>query len=315
MKRKIIMIFSSLTVVLISFLAISTYINKSHFEKEIERIKENRSYMINIQSKIENKELKLNGYSIHYYCSGDTSRELLIFLHPAFMDHRCFDKQIDFFAKDYRVITIDMLGHGLSKVNKAKDKIDASINHIDTILRLEGHTKAHFVGVSMGSLIAQYYGLTYPDKVSSMTIVGGYDINADNSEISKAQRSEQIKWIFKALFSMDSFRKYVSRVSVANTEEQIRIYEMAKMFTRKSFMIMSGLSNVLQKRDNIKISYPLLIMNGEDDNALAKKSSKEWHNSEPGSKYLIIENAGHCANMDNSDKFNDLLMDFIKQRK
>ncbi|MCK7541497.1 MAG: alpha/beta hydrolase [Marinilabiliales bacterium] len=78
-----------------------------------------------------------------------------------------------------------MLGHGLSKVEKAKDKIDHTIHHIDSILKNEGYSKAHFVGVSMGTLIAQYYSLHYPDKVQSMTILGGYDINANNKEISK----------------------------------------------------------------------------------------------------------------------------------
>ena len=269
--------------------------------------------MINIQSKIEHKELKQNGYSIHYFCCSDSAKDLLIFLHPAFADHKCFDKQIDYFSKDFRIITIDMLGHGLSKVDKAKDKIDATISHIDTILRLEGYDNAHFVGVSMGSLIAQYYGLKYPEKVKSMTILGGYDINADNREITKAQRFEQVKWIFKALFSMNSFRRYVANVSVANTEEQVRFYEMSKMFTRRSYMIMSGLGKVLQKRDGIVSHYPLLIMSGEKDIELAKKSSKKWHESASDSKYYMIENSGHCANMDNPDVFNELVMDFIKQ--
>jgi len=275
----------------------------------------NQSFMTDIKSEIKHKELSQNGYTIHYFCSGDTTKKLLIFLHAAFVDHQCFDKQIDYFAKDFRVITIDMLGHGLSKVEKAKDKIDASINHIDAIMDLEGYEKAHFVGVSMGSLIAQYYGLKSPNKILSMSILGGYDINADNSEISKAQRSEQLKWIFKAIFSMNSFRRYVANVSLANPEEQERFYEMAMNFTRKSFLAMSGLENVLQKRNGVTLSYPLLIMSGDKDIELALKSSIAWHKSEPTSRYFLIENAGHCANMDNADRFNELLMGFIKLGK
>jgi 3-oxoadipate enol-lactonase len=314
MKRSM-LTFLSLTVALISFVIVSIYINNKQFETAIKKAKENSSYMINIQSKIEHKELELDGYSVHYFCSGDAAKELLIFLHPAFADHNCFDKQIDFFSTEYRVISIDMLGHGLSKVDKANDKIDMTASHIDTILRLEGYDKAHLVGVSMGSLMAQYYGLKHPEKVLSMTILGGYDINADNSEIAKAQRTEQLKWIFKALFSMNSFRRYVSRFSVANAEEQLRFYEMAKNFTRKSFMTMSGLGNVLQKRDGIVLAYPLLIMSGEKDIELAKRASKKWHEAEPKSQYYLIENAGHCANMDNADRFNELLMKFIKPKK
>lgn len=78
---------------------------------------------------------------------------------------------------------------------------------------------------------------------------------------------------------------------------------------------MSGLKNVLQKRDGITLSYPILILSGDKDIELAKKSSIAWHKSEPNSTYFIIENAGHCANMDNAERFNELLMEFIKHSK
>jgi pimeloyl-ACP methyl ester carboxylesterase len=276
---------------------------------------ESKSEMNESGSIIEQKQLKLNGYSIFYFVTGDKEKELIVFLHPAFADHRCFDKQIDYFAKEFRVVTIDMPGHGLSNNEKSNDKIDCTIHHIDTILKNEGYSKAHFVGVSMGALIAQYFSLHYPDKVLSMTILGGYDINANNKEISKAQRSENIKWIFKALFSMNSFRRYVSSVSVSHPVEQAHFYEMTRLFTRKSFMCMSGLGNILKQRDNIIRHYPLLILSGDKDIELARRMSKKWHDSEPASRFQMIENAGHCANMDDPDEFNRIVMSFIRQDK
>jgi len=269
---------------------------------------------VSMRNKIEHKELKQNGYSIHYFTTVDTTKELIVFLHPAFADHRCFDKQIDYFSRDYSVLTIDLLGHGLSKVDKAKEKIDFSIHHIDSIIASEGYTKAHFVGVSMGTLIAQYYALNFPDKVLSLTILGGYDINADNKEIARAQRAENVKWILKALFSMNSFRKYVSKVSVCRPEQQARFYEMAGLFTRKSFTVMAGLGKVLQPRTQVKRNYPVLIMSGDKDLELALRMSKKWHVSEPQSKYVLMKDAGHCANMDKPEEFNEIVLSFIKQR-
>lgn len=315
MKQKIILIGMAVIAGFIGYTIISTIVSISNYEKEIQEMKEKETFLIRIESSIEHKELKQDGYSINYFISGDTAKELIIFLHPAFADHRCFDKQIDYFSRDYKVITIDLLGHGLSKVDKAKDKLDFSVNHIDTILKSEGYDKAHFVGVSMGTLIAQYYALMYPEKVLSMTILGGYDINADNKEIAKAQRSESIKWILKAIVSMNSFRKYVASVTVSKPEEQARFYEMASLFTRKSFTVMSGLGKVMQARENIKREYPLLILVGDKDNDLAQRISKKWHDAEPQSMYYLIKEAGHCANMDNSEDFNKIVMTFIKSEK
>ena len=271
--------------------------------------------LVNIHSSIEHKEIKQDGYSIHYFVSGDTNQDLIVFLHPAFVDHRCFDSQIDYFSKHYRVITVDMLGHGLSAIKRSKDKIDLTVNHLDSILKREGYKKAHFIGVSMGALIAQYFGLNHSDMVSSMTIVGGHNINANNKEIAKAQRSENIKWIFKAIFSMNSFRRYVSSVTVSKPAEQARFYNMVSLFTRKSFIAMSGLGNVMQERKNIESNYPLLILSGEKDIELVQRLGKRGHDSEPTSKYHLIRDAGHCANMDNPDEFNSTLLAFIKGNK
>jgi pimeloyl-ACP methyl ester carboxylesterase len=112
---------------------------------------------------------------------------------------------------------------------------------------------------------------------------------------------------------MNSFRRYVSSVSVSKPAEQANFYEMASLFTRKSFTCMSGLGNVLKQRDNINRNFPLLILSGDKDLELARRMSKKWHDNEPKSKFHMIESAGHCANMDNADEFNRIVMGFIKQ--
>ncbi len=263
------------------------------------------------QTDTEHKVLKQGGYTIHYYLTGDPGNPPLVFLHPAFADHRCFDKQIDYFSDKFRVISLDMMGHGLSKVRRSKDKIDQSVHHIERILHSEGYEKAHLAGVSMGSLIAQYFALNFAGMVLSLTSVGAYNINSDNREVLKAQRVENFKWIWKAMVSMKTFRWYVASVSVRRIEEKIRYYEMAQLFTRRSFSVMSGLGKILQKRDDIIKQYPILILSGEHDTELAQKVSKKWHESESGSEFHIIPNAGHCANMDKSEDFNRILMDFL----
>jgi pimeloyl-ACP methyl ester carboxylesterase len=114
---------------------------------------------------------------------------------------------------------------------------------------------------------------------------------------------------------MDAFRRYTGNVSVINELEQVRFYESAKRFTRKSFTVMSGLDRLIANR-SIQMNYPLLILSGEKDNKLALKMAKQWHEEEQTSKLFIIENAGHCANMDNAKVFNSVVMNFIttKQR-
>jgi len=268
-------------------------------------------FTVLIESSIEHKILKLDDYEIHYNVSGKENNDLVLFLHPAFSDHRAFDQQIDYFSKDYRVITIDLIGHGLSKANTSKDKIDASSEHIRKILKLEGHDSANLVGVSMGSLTAQYFALQYPDNVKSLTVLGGYDINKENKEVQKAQRASILGLIFRAAFSMKSFRMKTAEITCISKRGQVLFYESASFYNRKSFMVMQGLQNVIKDRKNIKQTYPTFILTAEFDIELAKKLAKEWHTNVDNSEFFMIKDAGHCANIDKPLVFNRLVKEFI----
>lgn len=307
------MIILSVAIFLIGVLKIYYSIENHRYSKEVEKLKETEELNFIINTVVENKVLEKKGYSVNYFVSGNRGGEAIVFLHPAFGDHWCFDKQIDYFSKAYCVITIDMLGHGLTGVGKSKDKISSTPIHISEILKQENIEKVHIVGVSLGSLLAQDFALKYPEKVSSLTALGGYNINKEQKEVVKSQRNEIFKWLFKMIFSMDAFRHYTATTTVINSIEQARFYESAKRFTRKSFVVMSGLDGLITNRE-VQRNYPLLILSGEKDVELALNLAKQWHKEDPDSKMYIIENAGHCANMDNSEKFNEILMDFITKK-
>lgn len=305
-RMKILFIALSLIIGIKTYFEIDRYIFENKIEKKMD-LSENR-----IKNTIEHKTLKLDDYEIHYYVSGKENRDLIVFLHPAFSDHRAFSQQIDFFSKDYRIITLDLIGHGLSKAKKSKDKIDTSSKHISKILEIEGYNNAHLVGVSMGSLIAQFFALNYPEKTKSLIALGGYDINKENKEVEKAQRSSNLGLIFRAVFSMKSFRKKTAEITCKSEKGQALFYKTASHYERKSFMVMQGLQNVIKERKSINPQYPTLILIGEFDIELAKKMAKEWYSEIENSKYFMIENAGHCANIDKPLRFNKIVIEFIE---
>lgn len=311
-RKKILLII--LTVIIVSVLGLKIYfeVDNIFYEKRIEQMKKNNEFNVQIESSVEHKTLKIDDYEIHYFVSGKENSDLIILLHPAFSDHRAFDQQIDFFSKKYRVITIDLIGHGLSKAKKSKDKIDASLKHIEKILDIEGFDKAHLVGISMGSLIAQYFALEYPDKIKTLTALGGHDINKENKEVAKAQRSYNFSLIFRAIFSMKAFRKMTAENICKSEKGQALFYETTGHYERKSFMVMQGLQNIIKDRKNIKPKYPTLMLIGEFDIELSKKMAKEWHLEIENSKFFMIENAGHCANIDKPSEFNKIVMEFIE---
>ena len=75
---------------------------------------------------------------------------------------------------------------------------------------------------------------------------------------------------------------------------------------------MQGLQNVIKERKSINPQYPTLILIGEFDIELAKKMAKKWHSAIENNKYFMIENAGHCANIDKPLRFNKIVIEFIE---
>ena len=97
-------------------------------------------------------------------------------------------------------------------------------------MEIEKIDKAHIVGISIGSLIAQDFANNYPDMVISLCAVGGYDINNYDKSIETQHRKQQLLFIIKALISVKWFSKANSRISAKTTEAQKEFYEMNKIF-------------------------------------------------------------------------------------
>lgn len=260
------------------------------------------------------KQLPKNGYALWYYTQGSPANPALVFLHPAFGDRTCFHHQVEAFAAAYHVIALDLLGHGRSQVQSGNTTVEATADLLAQILPAEGHAWAHLVGVSLGSLIVQYFASRFPEMTKTVAVVGGYSIFGDHSAIAKAQRGEMLKWLFLALFSMDRFRRYVaSGTNVVEAEREV-FYRAAQGFTRRSFRVMLGMQKVLDKADRT-LPQPLLILVGEHDLPVIRRHAEAWRARQPQAELHVIPAAGHCANMDNPQAFNGVLSRFLEMHR
>ncbi|MFZ6027562.1 MAG: alpha/beta fold hydrolase [Chloroflexota bacterium] len=256
------------------------------------------------------KTISHNGFTLHYYTAGPAENDALVFLHPAFGDHRCFHKQVAFFAKDYHIILLDMPGHGKSQPGKNPVGIECTADFLVQILAGEGHANCHIVGVSLGSLIAQDFAFRFPAQAKTLTVVGGYSIFGDNRSVQRAQGGEMLKWFLMVLFSMERFRRYVARTSVLYPEGQETFYQAMQHFKRGSFRVLAGMGQVLRPEER-SCPQPLLIACGDHDLPLVQRVAEAWQRKEPNSRFQGIRDAGHCANMDNAAQFNQVLSEFI----
>lgn len=105
-----------------------------------------------------------------YAEAGPDDGPLVVLLHSGFADHTVWRWQAPELAERFRVVAMDLRGHGrsanASRPFRPADDVAALIRHLDT-------GPAVVVGVSMGSGIAVETALEYPELVRALVISGG----------------------------------------------------------------------------------------------------------------------------------------------
>ncbi len=254
----------------------------------------------------------LENSPIAYYIDDSANKEWLVFIHAAFVDHRMFEKQFNYFLGKYNLLAIDILGHGNSMHIHKGDNIEKMSDWLDQIFQKHKIHAAHFIGVSLGSVFIQDFANKYESKVLSLACFGGYDINNFDMKRQKANSKGQMKMMLKALFSIKWFAKANKLISAYTDNAQTAFYNMNIQFKKSSFMYMAGLNKLVNKYPKKQRKYKLLVGCGEHDIPMEIEIVNEWAEYENCDK-VIFNGAGHCVNMDVPLEFNVYLENFLQK--
>lgn len=270
-----------------------------------------------LEKELVTKDIVYHENKFRYYLNfnePNKNLETVILLHPAFSDHRIFLRQFEAWRYKYNLIALDMAGHGFNNKVNSKMTIEDMPKILEMIVNQYQIKSVHIIGVSMGSLVAQAVARELGDKTKGVSIIGGYSIYRNNESILRQQKKEMGKWLFMILFSMKKFRQYLVSVSVHSDEGKYVFGLGTNCFSRRSFVPMQGMGKLMQPIDE-SMKFPSLLMAGEFDQPLAIETAKAWHLTEPNSELVILKDAGHCANVDNPNAFNEQLEKFIDKVK
>jgi sigma-B regulation protein RsbQ len=132
----------------------------------------------------------VDGTSIHSTVRG-TGPKTVIFVHGWTCDESSWSNQVGFFEKNYRVITLDLPGHGKSgSPANGPLTMDLFAKAVEAV-RVEAKAgKIVLVGHSMGTPVIRQYARLYPANVAGMVPVDGVlhlsgSANAPNPERMK----------------------------------------------------------------------------------------------------------------------------------
>lgn len=249
-----------------------------------------------------------------YYWTNDQqmSNELaIVFCHGLTADHTLFDKQVEYLANTYKLITWDYPLHGKSR--PYKDFTYAHVNEeLLAILKKEEINKIILVGQSAGGYIAQAFIREYPDKVAGFIGIGTTPFGEDY------YKKSEMFWIkhFASIAKLYPYSYYCKACvkSVAKTREaRENMYDTLVRLGKKGMLEATSAvyGEFLKEKEEVAFKCPVLITYGEyDKTGYVERYNKEW-SQKTGYALEIIDNASHNANYDCYEAFNTLLINFL----
>jgi pimeloyl-ACP methyl ester carboxylesterase len=123
-----------------------------------------------IQSEVSVPIAKLNGNKLYFEVTG-AGPDTIVFSHGAFLDHTLWDDVVAQLSEQFRCVTWDARGHGMSECNGPFDYWDAAHDALG-LLELAGADTGVFVGMSQGGWLSQRAALIAPDKVRGLVLQG-----------------------------------------------------------------------------------------------------------------------------------------------
>lgn len=236
----------------------------------------------------------------------------IVLLHGFLENKKMWTEYVDLFSEKYRVVTIDLLGHGesdcLGYVHTMEDNAYA-VNAVLEDLEIE---KAIIVGHSMGGYVGLAFAELYPDKIQKLVLLNS--TSKEDSEEKKLNRTRAIKAVKQ---------NYVSFVSLAIANlfsENNRTRLASEIENVKTEALKTPLQGIIASLEGMKIRkdreelvrknlFPILLILGKKDPVL--NYEENLSQIEDTTAELVSFEDGHMSQIENKEALKSVLLNFF----
>jgi 2-hydroxy-6-oxonona-2,4-dienedioate hydrolase len=265
---------------------------------------------------VTQKDATVLGFKLHYLEAGQGVPVVL--LHGLGGDGSRWAPNIRGLAADFRVIALDQIGFGESDKPLANYHTGMLAEFLVGFLKTIGVPKASLVGNSMGGAVAAYTAVHYPQVVDRLVLSDAPPYRPSTNapppdprlrQIQNGVTRDETREFFRILFHNKSL------VTDAVVEEQL-ILRLRSAFTISKIQeaFYSGVGGLSDEQVR-GIKAPTLIVWGKYDELVGPPElfGERLHRDISGSKFVVIDDAGHLPQLEKADEFNRVVREFLKR--
>jgi 3-oxoadipate enol-lactonase len=258
-------------------------------------------------------QAKINGITLAFNDQGTGLP--LVFLHAFPLNRTMWVEQEKALSSQFRVITIDLRGHGESDAPLWRYTLDQAADDVIGILDHLSIRQGVFVGLSMGGYILFALYRKYADRVKGL-VLANTRAQADTVE-GKEARFQMAQTVYKngpAAIADIMIPKLLSPTTIQTHPELVhRVRTMIK--GNQISGIAGDLMAMAERLDSIpllkQMTCPAQVIVGELDLATPPSDANLIVNGLSDARLAVIPGAAHLSNLEQPDLFNDTVRSFV----
>lgn len=264
-------------------------------------------------------DLIANGIRHHYLKAGKAG-DPVVLIHGFTGSHATWFSQVPALATDYRVFAYDARGHGDSEHPAEGHDLATLGKDLDAFLSALAIAKAHLVGLSMGGMIVQQFGLAHPDRALSLTVADSFPGRPDPEVLRLFRRHEELArgQGLKALFAELLVHPALPVGPDFKVPLQfIKAYE--DVFLKNDLATMTAFVNMFHRMtdwtgDLSLLKPPTLLIVGDHDTPCLAPMRK-MQALIPAADFALLPRCGHSSPLEKPDLFNQALLKFLGRNR
>ncbi|MEL0156198.1 alpha/beta hydrolase [Sphingopyxis sp.] len=268
------------------------------------------------------------GQRIHYRDQGRRDGRTIVLLHGSNSSLQTWEPLVKRLGGDYRIVTLDLPGHGLTGGTPDKDYSAAGmIAAVDVVAAKLGLD--HFIlgGNSMGGWVAWRYALAEPGRVDALLL-----LDAAGMPLRKGEKAPESNLGFRLLKNPagrwlagqitprslveKSLRQSVAKTGIVDDAMVDRYWELLRFpGNREATALRATLDREPAMADRIgEIKVPVLILFGKQDRLINPSAALTFHDRIAGSEVVLLDGVGHLPMEEAPDATAMTIADFLTRR-
>jgi pimeloyl-ACP methyl ester carboxylesterase len=264
-----------------------------------------RAELIKKYSDANSRFIKLpDGSQAHLEILGAADKPTVVLLHGAMCSVQSWAGWIPSLATSYRVVAIDLPGHGFTGESGARDySRTGMVTFVRSVLSSLGEKSVAIVGHSMGGGVAAEYAERYPKEVWALVLVDSAGIQSAGRRDTEAARLARnpvtravLPWIMPKWELARALRKMFGDPTKVTPALVDRMSEIERFPGNRTGLI----GHYLAPSDDDAVEaglsalhLPVLIEWGDLDRVQPRAAAEMFRRQIPGARLILYAGVGH----------------------